>query len=81
MMMKASWIVIGEKIGGKYFYHAERLNHSNEVLHGVKHLASTGGKYIDSIWLADSKRDALQIAKDWNDAAKRNGNYHFDMTA
>lgn len=76
-MNKYTWYVIQQKDSNeKMCAFAKRIHNSNNLLgfFGID-------AYLENIYsvnACDSKKEAQQVARAWNDAARRNGCYMYD---
>lgn len=70
--MKYFWLVITIQEQGKYYAYAQRISTSNDIksfLERIKGLLHAN--------ITPTKKEALNIAKCWNDSYRQNGTYLF----
>lgn len=73
MLNKYTWYAIQSKDkDGKMCAWAHRVRNNNNLI------SYHWGEDVISVNACDSKRDAIELAKHWNDLSRREGKYMFD---
>ena len=72
--MKYKYFVVSIKENNKLYAYVIKTSKNDNILYKIN------VKNVQFVLLADTKKEAYQIASSWNDSYKKNNNYLFDDT-